>query len=54
MRFIFKKIDEIAMTFSVQAAIDAKERVERVVNVPPGLKMPASREEELEESSFDI
>jgi hypothetical protein len=33
----FEKIDEIAMTFGVQSAMDAKEEVERRVNVPSGV-----------------
>jgi len=32
-----EKIDEIAMTFGVQSAIDAKEAVEREVTVPSGV-----------------
>ena len=50
----FQKIDEIAMNFGVQSAMEAKEKVERAVKVPRGLKTPASREEQDEESSFDI
>jgi len=34
-----EKIDEIAMTFGVQNAIDAKENVERTVTVPSGLDL---------------
>jgi len=34
-----KKIDEIAMTFGVQQAIDAKEEVERSVTVPQSIDL---------------
>lgn len=36
-----EKIDEIAMTLSVQAAMDAKEEVERTVAVPRGVSRSA-------------
>lgn len=45
----FEKIDEIAMAFGVQAAIDAKERVEREVNIPQGAKVGALRVNELDD-----
>ena len=35
-------IDEIAMNFGVQQAMDAKEEVERKVSLPSGWKPPAS------------
>ncbi len=55
----FQKIDEIAMTFGVQAAMDAKKKVEREVSVPPEEKVLALRMRELEgdeeaEADFDI
>ncbi len=50
----FQKIDEIAMTFGVQAAMEAKEKVERAVSVLPGLNAQALQEKEQEESRFDI
>jgi hypothetical protein len=34
-----RKIDEIAMTFSVQQAMDAKEEVERTVALPLGIDL---------------
>ena len=39
-------IDEIAMSFGIQAAMDAKEDVERRVVVPKGIKPPPHHEYE--------
>lgn len=50
----FRKIDEIAMNFGVQEAMEAKEKVERAMSVPRGLKMPRLREEAGEEVGIDI
>jgi hypothetical protein len=54
-----RKLDEIAMAFGVQAAIDAKKKVEREVCVPPEEKVLATRMRELgddggDEEAFDI
>lgn len=38
----FERIDEMAMTFGVQQAMDAKDEVERRVFVPRGAKMPGT------------
>jgi hypothetical protein len=35
-----RKIDEIAMTFGIQQAMEAKEHVERSITVPRGAKLP--------------
>ncbi len=34
------KIDDLARSFGVQQAIDAKERIERTVKVPSGIPLP--------------
>lgn len=50
-------IDDIAMNFGVQAAIDAKENVEANVMVPKGIKPPENPELEFEdedEDAFDV
>jgi hypothetical protein len=39
-------IDEIAMTFGVQQAMDAKANVERNVTVPKGMMPPLKKKEE--------
>jgi hypothetical protein len=41
-----EKVDDIAMTFSVQQAINAKENVERVVTVPNNMMPPMKRQEQ--------
>lgn len=46
------KIDEIAMTFGIQPAMDAKTNVERHVTVPRGVNPPASACEEDTELYF--
>jgi hypothetical protein len=45
------KIDEMAMTFSVQRAMDAKRSVERSVTVPKGI-MPPLKEKAREQLYF--
>ena len=47
-------IDDIAMNFGVQAAMDAKEDVEENVAVPKGIKPPENSEEWVEDDEFDI
>jgi hypothetical protein len=43
------KIDEIAMAFGVQFALDAKDEVERSVIVPKGISLPVeTRDEEID------
>ncbi len=42
----FEKIDEMAMTFGVQQAMDAKEMVEHQVFVPRGAALPGSPDDE--------
>ncbi len=49
--YYFEKIDEIAMTFGVRQAMDAKECVERTVTVPKGM-MPPMRKREQEQLYF--
>ncbi len=39
----FEKIDDIAMTFGVQQAIDTKEKVERSVAVPKNMMPPTKK-----------
>jgi hypothetical protein len=41
-----EKIDDIAMTFGVQSAIDAKEDVERAVVIPMGMEQPIAPSED--------
>lgn len=45
-RFYFDEIDEIAMTFGVQQAMNAKEEVERNVVLPRDLGRPAESVDE--------
>jgi len=45
-RHYSETIDEIAMTFGVQNAINAKEEVERTVAVPLGMKPPMASSED--------
>lgn len=41
LRFSYsQKIDEIAMTFGIQQAMEAKEHVERSITVPRGARLP--------------
>lgn len=50
------KIDEIAMTFGVEQAMNAKEEVERTVVVPREMKLfsPMSLDEECGEGGFEL
>ncbi|HUA93479.1 MAG TPA: hypothetical protein VL991_12980 [Terracidiphilus sp.] len=41
-----EKIDDIAMTFSVQQAIDTKEKVEHAVTVPKNMMPPLKKKEQ--------
>jgi hypothetical protein len=43
------KIDEIAMSFGVQFAMDAKEEVERSMYVPRGISLPLESSDEYED-----
>jgi hypothetical protein len=45
-RHYSQKIDEIAMTFGVQNAIKAKEKVERTVAIPLGMKPLITQDED--------
>jgi hypothetical protein len=40
------KIDDIAMTFGIQRAMNAKEEVERTVTIPRGMDLPMTLEED--------
>lgn len=46
-----EKIDEIAMTFGIQTAINAKDDVENTVTVPMGLDLSLAP---FEDSDFDL
>ncbi len=49
-----EKIDEIAMTFGVQNAMDAKAEVERTVFIPKTMNLTARRNEDDEDSDPGI
>jgi hypothetical protein len=46
-----EKIDEIAMTFGIQTAMNAKDEVENSVTVPMGMDLKLAP---IEESDFDL